>query len=172
MPGIEEVIDRTYRRSLRLPFAAGIVELTPDGDRILARYWLEDLRDLGTAVQRSRSLLDLDSDPLAVQAHLSDDPLLAALLAASPGRRVPGHVDGDELAVRAVLGQQVSLSAAATLARRLVVAYGEPLARPRGTVTHLFPSAGRARRRRSGDPADAGRPQASAARPRRGARGR
>ena len=117
------------------------MELTPDGDRILARYWLEDLRDLGTAVQRSRALLDLDSDPLAVQAHLSDDPLLAALLAASPGRRVPGHVDGDELAVRAVLGQQVSLSAAATLARRLVVAYGEPLVRPRGTVTHLFPSA-------------------------------
>ncbi|MGZ6617008.1 MAG: AlkA N-terminal domain-containing protein [Solirubrobacteraceae bacterium] len=141
VPGIEEVIDRTYRRSLRLPFGAGIVELTPDEDRILARYWLEDLRDLGTAVQRSRALLDLDSDPLAVQAHLSDDPLLAGLLASSPGRRVPGHVDGDELAVRAVLGQQVSLSAAATLARRLVVAYGEPLARPRGTVTHLFPSA-------------------------------
>jgi AraC family transcriptional regulator, regulatory protein of adaptative response / DNA-3-methyladenine glycosylase II len=141
VPGVEEVIDRTYRRSLRLPFGAGIVELTPDGDRIHARYRLEDVRDLGTAVQRSRSLLDLDSDPVAVQTHLSDDPLLAPLLAASPGRRVPGHVDGDELAVRAVLGQQVSLSAAATLARRLVVAYGEPLAQPRGTVTHLFPSA-------------------------------
>jgi len=141
VPGVEEVIDRTYRRSLRLPFGAGIVELTPDGDRILARYWLQDLRDLGTAVQRSRSLLDLDSDPLAVRVHLSDDPVLAPLIAASPGRRVPGHVDGDELAVRAVLGQQVSLSAAATLARRLVVAYGEPLPQPRGALTHLFPSA-------------------------------
>ncbi len=141
VPGIEEVVDGTYRRSLRLPFGAGIVELTPDGDRILARYWLGDLRDLGTAVQRSRSLLDLDSDPLAVRDHLSDDPLLAPLVAGSPGRRVPGHVDGDELAVRAVLGQQVSLSAAATLARRLVVAYGEPLGHARGTVTHLFPSA-------------------------------
>lgn len=141
VPGVEEVVDGTYRRSLRLPFGAGIVELAPDGDRILARYWLDDLRDLGTAVQRSRTLLDLDSDPLTVAGLLGRDRLLAPLVAASPGRRVPGHVDGHELAVRAVLGQQVSLSAAATLARRLVLAHGEPLAQPRGTVTHLFPSA-------------------------------
>ncbi len=139
--GVEEVVDGTYRRSLRLPCGAGIVELAPDGDRILARYWLDDLRDLGTAVQRSRMLLDLDSDPLAVADVLSRDALLAPLVSDSPSRRVPGHVDAHELAVRAVLGQQVSLGAAATLARQLVVAYGEPLAQPRGTVTHVFPSA-------------------------------
>jgi AraC family transcriptional regulator of adaptative response / DNA-3-methyladenine glycosylase II len=141
VPGVEEVADGRYRRSLRLPFGAGIVELGPDGDRILARYWLDDLRDLGTAVQRSRALLDLDSDPRAVGDVLGRDVLLAPLVAASPGRRVPGHVDAHELAVRAVLGQQVSLGAAATLAGRLVVAYGEPLMCPRGAVTHVFPSA-------------------------------
>ena len=141
VPGVEEVVDGSYRRSLRLPSGAGIVELTPDGDRVLARYWLDDLRDLGTAVQRSRALLDLDSDPRAVAELLGQDAFLAPFVDASPGRRVPGHVDGHELAVRAVLGQQVSLGAAVTLARRLVASYGEPLAHPRGTVTHLFPSA-------------------------------
>ena len=59
---------------------------------------------------------------------------------ATPGRRVPGHVDGDELAVRAVLGQQVSLAGAATVAGRLVERYGDPLDRPSGGVTHLFPA--------------------------------
>jgi AraC family transcriptional regulator, regulatory protein of adaptative response / DNA-3-methyladenine glycosylase II len=143
VPGVEEVIDDTYRRSLRLPFGAGVVELAPDRDRICARFWLDDLRDLGTAIQRSRALLDLDSDPLAVEDVLGRDALLAPLVAQAPGRRVPGHVDADELAVRAVLGQQISLAAAATLAARLVVAYGEPLARSRGTVTHAFPTAHR-----------------------------
>ena len=106
-----------------------------------ARFWLDDLRDLAAAVQRSRALLDLDSDPLAVVEALGHDALLGPLVRAVPGRRVPGHVDGHELAVRAVLGQQVSLAGAATLAARLVTAYGEPLERPLGAVTHLFPSA-------------------------------
>jgi AraC family transcriptional regulator, regulatory protein of adaptative response / DNA-3-methyladenine glycosylase II len=127
VPNVEEVLDGVYRRSLRLPYCA--------------RYWLEDIRDLGTAVQRSRTLLDLDSDPQAVLDVLGSDELIGSLVAGVPGRRVPGHVDPHELAVRAVLGQQVSLSAAATLAARLVRTYGEALAHPRGTVTHLFPSA-------------------------------
>ncbi len=139
--GVEEVRDGAYRRSLRLPHGTGAVELSPADGYMHARYWLADLRDLGAAMQRSRTLLDLDSDPQSVVEVLGSEPLLGALVRKAPGRRVPGTVDGHELAVRAVLGQQVSLRGAATLAARLVVAYGEELERPLGTVTHVFPSA-------------------------------
>ena len=141
VPGVEQVSDGAYRRSLRLPHGAGTVELRPVADYVHARYWLEDPRDLGPAMQRSRALLDLDSDPLSVAEALSGDPLLGKLVREAPGRRVPGHVDAHELAVRAVLGQQVSVRGASTLAARLAADYGEPLARPLGAVTHLFPSA-------------------------------
>ena len=106
-----------------------------------ARFVLDDLRDLAAAMQRSRALLDLDSDPQAIVEALGSDAVIGALVRAVPGRRVPGHVDGHELAVRAVLGQQVSVAGAATVAGRLVAALGEPLERPLGAVTHAFPSA-------------------------------
>ncbi|MGI8429129.1 MAG: AlkA N-terminal domain-containing protein [Solirubrobacteraceae bacterium] len=141
VPGLEEVADGAYRRSLRLPYGAGTVELRPAHGHVRARFWLEDLRDLAAAVQRSRALLDLDSDPQAIVDALGSDTLIGPLVCAVPGRRVAGHVDGHELAARAVLGQQVSLAGAATLAGRLVIAYGEPLKRSLGAVTHLFPSA-------------------------------
>lgn len=140
--GIEEVTaEGAYRRSLRLPHAAGVVELRAGdgGDHVAARLWLDDLRDLAPAVERCRRAFDLDSDPVAVLDALGPDPLIGAAVRAHPGRRVPGHVDGDELAVRAVLGQQVSVAGAATAAARLVASHGEELARPVGTVTHLFP---------------------------------
>jgi AraC family transcriptional regulator of adaptative response / DNA-3-methyladenine glycosylase II len=140
VPGVEEVQDGAYRRSLRLPHGLGIVELRPVDEYVHARYWLTDLRDLGAAMQRSRTLLDLDSDPLGVTEALGDDSLLGPLVRLTPGRRVPGHVDPHELAVRAVLGQQVSLRGASTLAGRLVASYGEQLERPLGAVTHAFPS--------------------------------
>ncbi len=140
VPGVEEALDGAYRRSLRLPYGAGIAELEPADAHVRARLRLEDLRDLAAAVQRCRALLDLDSDPEAVADALGADPLLGPVVRSAPGRRVPGHVDGQELAVRAVLGQQVSVTAAATHAARLVAGLGEPLAHPRGTVTHLFPS--------------------------------
>ena len=139
--GVEQVVDGAYRRSLGLPHASAVVELRPADGHVEARFWLEDLRDLAAAVQRCRALLDLDSDPQAVAEALGGDALLGPLVAAAPGRRVPGHVDGHELAVRAVLGQQVSLAGAATLAGRLVAAYGQPLERPLGAVTHVFPTA-------------------------------
>jgi AraC family transcriptional regulator of adaptative response / DNA-3-methyladenine glycosylase II len=141
VPGVEEAVTGAHRRSLRLPNGAGVVELRPVEGHVEARYWLDDLRDLGAAMQRSRVLLDLDSDPEAVRRALGGDPLLGPLVAAAPGRRVPGHTDSHELAARAVLGQQVSLAGAATLASRLVAECGERLARPEGAVTHLFPSA-------------------------------
>ncbi len=141
VPGVEEVREGAYRRSLRLPQGTGTVELRPEPGHVLARFWLEDLRDLAAAMQRSRALLDLDSDPHAVSGVLGADALLGPLVRAAPGRRVPGHVDAHELAVRAVLGQQVSLAGARTLAGRLVAEYGERLERPLGGVTHVFPSA-------------------------------
>ena len=124
MPGVEEVLDGAYRRSLRLPHGSGVVELRPADGYVHARYWLEDLRDLAAAMQRSRALLDLDSDPLSVIEALGEDALLGPLVREAPGRRVAGHVDGHELAVRAVLGQQVSIAGARTLAGRLVASTG------------------------------------------------
>ncbi len=94
-----------------------------EGELILA-----DLRDLHTAVARCRQLLDLDADPVAIWEALRDDPLLGALVRRDPGRRVPGAADGFELAVRAVIGQQVSVPGARTVAGRLVAAAGEPAA--------------------------------------------
>jgi AraC family transcriptional regulator of adaptative response / DNA-3-methyladenine glycosylase II len=138
--GIEEVVDGAYRRSLSLPHGTGAVELRPADGYVHARYWLADLRDLGAAMQRSRALLDLDSDPQSVAEALGNEPVLGPLVRSAPGRRVAGAVDGHELAVRAVLGQQVSLRGAATLASRLVAHHGEELERPLGTVTHVFPS--------------------------------
>jgi AraC family transcriptional regulator, regulatory protein of adaptative response / DNA-3-methyladenine glycosylase II len=143
VPGVEEVVGGVYRRSLRLPGGAGVVELEPADGFVRARLWLEQLRDLPAAVQRCRILLDLDSDPVAVAEVLGADPLIGPAVRSRPGLRVPGSVDGAELAVRAVLGQQVSVAGAATLAGRLVQACGEPLGRPLGNVTRLFPSAAR-----------------------------
>ncbi|HTZ87548.1 MAG TPA: Ada metal-binding domain-containing protein [Solirubrobacteraceae bacterium] len=141
VPGVEEAVQGAYRRSLRLPCGAGTVELRPSGTHVQARYRLDDLRDLAAAIQRSRALLDLDSDPQSVADAVSRDRALGRLVRQAPGRRVVGTVDGAELAVRAVLGQQVSIGAASTLAARLVAGHGERLERPFGAVTHLFPTA-------------------------------
>ncbi len=140
VPGVEEVHAGTYRRSLRLPHGAGVVELKPTARHVNARFWLEDEADLSDAIRRSRSTLDLDRDPGPVLAALGADDLIGPLVRAAPGLRVPGTPDPHELAVRAVIGQQVSVTGAATLAGRLVAGYGEPLARQAGSVTHLFPS--------------------------------
>jgi AraC family transcriptional regulator of adaptative response / DNA-3-methyladenine glycosylase II len=140
VPGVEDVQSGAYRRSLRLPHGNGAVELRPADGYVHARYWLHDLRDLAAAMQRSRALLDLDSDPLSVADVLCEDALLGPLVRQAPGRRVAGHVDPHELAIRAVLGQQVSVRGAATLAGRLVCTYGEPLEHALGAVTHAFPA--------------------------------
>ncbi len=137
--GVEEYAGGVYRRTLALPHGEGIVELWPGDGHVRCRLALTDLRDLGAAVQRCRRLLDLDADPLAIAAVLGADPLLRPLVEKAPGRRVPGHVDGAELAVRAVLGQQISVAGARTLAARIVARYGRRLSRPSGSLTHHFP---------------------------------
>jgi AraC family transcriptional regulator of adaptative response / DNA-3-methyladenine glycosylase II len=140
--GVEEATTGgTYRRTLRLPHGTATAELGAGDDCVHCSLRLADVRDLGVAVARCRRLLDLDADPVAVSAALAGDPLLAPLVAAHPGVRVPGCVDGTEIAVRAVLGQQISVAAARTHAARIVQRHGEPLAAPDGALTHVFPSA-------------------------------
>jgi AraC family transcriptional regulator, regulatory protein of adaptative response / DNA-3-methyladenine glycosylase II len=151
LPGVESVQDGWYRRTIQLPNGTGILSLRllvpapgqrrPGPGYIDCELQLEDLRDLTAAVQRCRRLLDLDADPEAVTGYLSADPVLGPLAQAHPGRRSPGQVDGSELALRAVLGQQVSVAAARRLGARLVAAYGKPLSRPDGPLTHCFPAA-------------------------------
>jgi AraC family transcriptional regulator of adaptative response / DNA-3-methyladenine glycosylase II len=106
---------------------------------VAAAFTLEDLRDTAAATERVRRLLDADCDPVAVADAFAGDPVIGPLVRALPGLRVPGHVDGNEVAVRAVLGQQVSVAGARTVAARLTLAHGRPLARPADGLTHLFP---------------------------------
>jgi AraC family transcriptional regulator, regulatory protein of adaptative response / DNA-3-methyladenine glycosylase II len=113
VPGIEEVVDGVYRRTIA-------------GGRVIS-----------LADPEARPILG--ADPAAADAHLGRDPVLGPLVAKRPGVRVPGTVDGGELAIRAVLGQQVSVAAARTIAGRLVAAVGEPLPAPVGTLTHTWP---------------------------------
>jgi AraC family transcriptional regulator, regulatory protein of adaptative response / DNA-3-methyladenine glycosylase II len=142
VPGCEEVRDGAFRRTLRLPHGNGVVSLTPAPDHVQCLLLLDDFRDLATAIARSRRLLDLDADPEAVIDVLETDPHLQPLVAKAPGQRIPRTVDGAELAIRVVLGQQVSTKAARTHAGRLVAAYGQPIADPNGGLTHTFPSPG------------------------------
>ncbi|MGK5742726.1 DNA-3-methyladenine glycosylase 2 family protein [Micromonospora sp. URMC 103] len=120
LPGVEEVRDGTYRRGLRLPHGAAEVALTPADGHVSATLRLADMRDLAPAVARCRRLLDLDADPVAVDAALGADPAFASAVAAEPGVRLPRSVDGFEMAVRAIVGQQVSVAAARTTLTRLL----------------------------------------------------
>jgi AraC family transcriptional regulator, regulatory protein of adaptative response / DNA-3-methyladenine glycosylase II len=130
VPGVEEVTPAGFRRTVRLAHGPAIVALGHEGR-------VGDPRDRAAATSAVAQLLG--PDPAAADAHLAGDPVLGPLVAARPGLRMPGTVDGGELAVRAVLGQQVSLAAARTLAGRLVQLAGEPLDEPDGTLTHLWP---------------------------------
>jgi AraC family transcriptional regulator of adaptative response / DNA-3-methyladenine glycosylase II len=183
IPGVEDVSDGCYRRTMTLPNGIGLIALRAgavgtsgaagarggggtrgnDGTRggggaagsigavgnggaafVECELQLEDLKDLAPAVQRCRRLLDLDADPATVSGFLEGSELLRPLVEACPGRRVPGHVDGAELALRAVLGQQVSVAAARRLGIRLTEIYGKPLGHlpggETGPLTHCFPA--------------------------------
>jgi AraC family transcriptional regulator of adaptative response / DNA-3-methyladenine glycosylase II len=141
IPGVEEVVGRTYRRTLALEHGPAVIALTPETRMVRANLRLADLRDLTAAVARCRRLLDLDADPLAVSSQLAEDGPLAPLVSARPGLRVPGCVDGFELGVRAIVGQQVSVAGARTVLGRLAAEHGEPLPEPDGGLTHRFPAA-------------------------------
>jgi AraC family transcriptional regulator of adaptative response / DNA-3-methyladenine glycosylase II len=142
VPGVEEWREGAYRAAVRLPHAPALIAVgLPQGDAVPVELQLGDARDEEEAVRRVRSTFDLDLDPLAMGATLAADPALAPLVAAAPGRRVPGTLDREAMVLRAVLGQQVSTAAARTHAARLVAAFGLPLEPPVGALTHLFPRA-------------------------------
>ena len=132
VPGVEAASPEQYSRTISLPNGCGVLSLRP----VAGASWVDctlalaDLRDVTAAVQRCRRLLDLDADPAAIAGFFAADPLLGPLAAGCPGRRSIGAVDGNELAIRAVLGQQVSVAAARRLAARLVALCGQPLPVP------------------------------------------
>ena len=139
VPGVEEVIDDGYRRVID----GAVVEVAPRADdgHVVARIDIDDVARVGDLVARLRRVFDLDADPTSVDNVLGADPLLARSVSQRPGLRVPGAVDGFELVVRAVLGQQVSVAAARTFAGRLTQRCGTALETPRGSLTHSFPTA-------------------------------
>src|SRR5918998_393445 len=135
--GIEQAQNDIYRRSVSLTHGWGIIELRGEPRRGSCRLELEDVRDRTVAGSRGRRLLDLDADPQTIESSLARDGRLRPVVARQPGLRVPGTLDHEELAIRAVLGQQVSVAAAGTSAARLVGAYRRPLVQSSGAITHL-----------------------------------
>jgi AraC family transcriptional regulator, regulatory protein of adaptative response / DNA-3-methyladenine glycosylase II len=142
IPGVEQVTAERYARTVRTAGGTGVIELTPRAGQghVLLRARLGKLGAISQLVAGSRRLLDADADPVAIDAALAADDVLAPLVRARPGLRVPGAYDGFELAVRAVLGQQVSVAAARTFAGRLAARHGHPVA-PGGPpgLTTVFP---------------------------------
>lgn len=144
IPGVEFVSGNCYRRSIRIGKQTGILEVRPDqsASHLNVSIGLADTVNLQAVIERCRRLFDLDADSAAINAHLGCDPLLAKSIKERAGLRIPGAWDVFEIAVRAVLGQQVSVAAARTFAARLVAAFGEPLKKAGSNeLTHLFPMA-------------------------------
>lgn len=143
IPGVERADARRYARTLAVDGARGVVIVTPRRDHALnVEIHLPKLQALPAVIARVRRVFDLSADPALIGAHLSQDPALAPLVAARPGLRAPGAWDGFELAVRAILGQQITVAAARGLAAKLVAAYGEPIDDPVAAglgLTHVFP---------------------------------
>jgi AraC family transcriptional regulator, regulatory protein of adaptative response / DNA-3-methyladenine glycosylase II len=140
IPGVERVKDNSYTRTFSLDGIQGTVAIRPaTGNALKASIRTTKLSVLPQLIARLRRVFDLAADPLAISAHLATDPSLAPLVSKRPGLRVPGAWDGFELAIRAVLGQQITVSGAIRLAGRLVAAYGEPMAAADGDLTHVFP---------------------------------
>lgn len=144
IPGVEAVTPRRYARTLTVDGERGVVIVTPgSGDFLVAEIRFPKVRALPAVIARIRRVFDLTADPALIGAHLSQDPALAPRVAARPGLRAPGAWDGFELAVRAILGQQITVTAARGLAAKLVEAYGEPIDDPAAVklgLSRAFPT--------------------------------
>jgi AraC family transcriptional regulator, regulatory protein of adaptative response / DNA-3-methyladenine glycosylase II len=140
IPGVEAVEGGAYRRTVEVDGSAGSIEVSPEPGRprLVVHVLLPSSRGLLDVARRVRRLFDLDADPLQVTSHLRHCSMLGPVC---PGLRVPGAWDGFELAVRAVLGQQVTVAGATALAGRLVDALGGPVACPTPGLRRLFPTA-------------------------------
>jgi AraC family transcriptional regulator, regulatory protein of adaptative response / DNA-3-methyladenine glycosylase II len=141
IPGVEFVDNRVYRRSIVVAGVPGMIGLSHGDSEVLLEIDHARPDKLLGIVSRMRRLCDLDADPVAIASSLATDPLLRPLAEARPGLRVPGAWDGFELGIRAILGQQISVRGASTLAGRLVQRFGRRLDSARPGITHLFPRA-------------------------------
>ena len=144
IPGVEVVTPRRYARTLTVDGDRGVVIVTPGvGAFLVAEIHFPKVRALPAVIARIRRVFDLTADPGLIGAHLSQDPALAPMVAARPGLRAPGAWDGFELAVRAILGQQITVTGARALAAKLVDAYGELINDPAAVklgLSRVFPS--------------------------------
>jgi len=146
IPGVERVAAGRYERSLAIGFAVGVIRVEPATKaRLAVSVRFPKISALPAIIARVRRVFDLAADPVAISTHLAKDPALAPMVAAHPGLRVPGAWDGFELAIRAILGQQITVVAARGLAARLVAAHGEALPTEMASegLSHVFPSARR-----------------------------
>ncbi|MGH7073650.1 MAG: AlkA N-terminal domain-containing protein [Stellaceae bacterium] len=141
IPGVETVEAGCYRRT----FANGAVEVRhePQRHRLAVAIRCDEIGILPATIARLRRVFDLVADPEAIAAHLGRDPVLAPLLARRPGLRLPGAWDGFEMAVRAIIGQQITVAGACNLLGKLVAVYGVPVAGGEDGLTHRFPTSDR-----------------------------
>ncbi len=142
IPGVEVVDDRCYRRSISFNGRNGYFEVLLDerNPALVARVEFGNAGDLFLITEKIRRMFDVNADWQAIAETLRTDPLLAGLLETDPGMRLPGCWNGFELAVRAILGQQITVKGATTLAGRLVKAFGQPFSGGGNGLTHLFPT--------------------------------
>jgi len=145
LTGVEHVTETSYARTVSVDGATGwiIVTQSPTRDALMLEYTHSLMPALPALCARVRALFDLDARPDLIAGHLRKDARLAAAVTANPGLRVPGAFSGFELGLRAILGQQVTVKAATTIARRLVVAFGEPIDTPGAELYRLPPTAAR-----------------------------
>lgn len=142
IPGVESVDGNTYRRSIEVDDESGTIEVMPaaDGSYLSVRMQLPATARLAQVIDSVRRVFDLSADPVRIAADLGADATLRPAVRAQPGLRVPGAWDPFELTVRAVLGQQISVKAATTIAGRIARTFGKPLGTdPSSPVTHVFP---------------------------------
>jgi AraC family transcriptional regulator of adaptative response / DNA-3-methyladenine glycosylase II len=140
IPGLERVAAGRYTRTVQLGRLQGTIDVQPaPGNALGVTVRFPRLSKLPEIIARLRRVFDLAADPIAISAHLAKDSTLAALVKARPGLRLPGAWDGFELAIRAVLGQQITVTAAVRLAGRLIAEHGGRLVTPDGDLTRVFP---------------------------------
>ena len=145
IPGVEVIEHATYRRTVALDGATGSVAVIhlPQHQSLGVTIHFPNVKSLPALVTRVRRMFDIGADIQTIDAHLSHDPLLAPFVAQRPGLRAPGGWDGFELAVRAILGQQITVVAARRLAGQLVALHGKPIPAAQRThpaLTHVFPT--------------------------------
>lgn len=152
VPGVEEVVDGSYRRTIPFGLGRAVIELRPTPTAVLMRLETAEIDHLAPVIQHARRLMDLDADPEVIDDQLARSAPLRRYVRSSPGIRLAGAFDPFETAVLAIL-QRGSGPGATAMAGRLARMFGEPLAEPVGSLTHVFPSAARLA---SVDPAEAG----------------